>query len=414
MTETEDGLQTIEQEVHHALQYLYDPTELRKNRLLSLLGLEEGQSPLTRLRRTLSGAIEAIKPDRRVPSDAHAWRIYNILTYRYVERLSQREVAADLCLSVRQLRRDEHSAIRVLTHYLMHHYQVDPSVLEQDEAPEPESQERVQELEWLRQTFPSESVDICTLITSVVSTAVPLIQASNVIVTHDIPADLPPVRGQVATVRQALLNVLSTTVPASANGEVRIKVQSTAEETALTVCGRTLEGALVPVDPQMSASFEISRELIEVGGGNLKVHGAAQGCMVTLTFPTAQPLRTPVLVIDDNVDTQQLFQRYLGGTRFDLVCVSDPELALLQAAEMQPEVIVLDVMLPGTDGWEVLGRLREHPQTRDIPVVICTILPQEKLALALGAAAFLQKPFTRDSLSAVLVDLTAPQVCSAR
>ena len=59
---------------------------------------------------------------------------------------------------------------------------------------------------------------------------------------------------------------------------------------------------------------------------------------------------------------------------------------------------MLDVMLPGIDGWELLGRLREHPRTRNVPVVISTILPQEQLALALGAAAFLRKPINRETL----------------
>ncbi|MCJ7548636.1 MAG: response regulator, partial [Anaerolineae bacterium] len=117
----------------------------------------------------------------------------------------------------------------------------------------------------------------------------------------------------------------------------------------------------------------------------------------------------PVHVIDDNADTLQLFHRYLTGTRFDLTSSRDPEESLAAVVEAAPQAIVLDVMLPGVDGWELLGRLREHPQTRDIPVVICTILPQEKLASALGAAAFLQKPFTRDALFSVLAGLTRSQ-----
>jgi CheY-like chemotaxis protein len=59
-------------------------------------------------------------------------------------------------------------------------------------------------------------------------------------------------------------------------------------------------------------------------------------------------------------------------------------------------------MLPGLDDWEMLGRLREHPQTHGVPVIICTILPQEQLALALGAAAFLRKPVRREQLLAKL------------
>jgi CheY-like chemotaxis protein len=72
------------------------------------------------------------------------------------------------------------------------------------------------------------------------------------------------------------------------------------------------------------------------------------------------------------------------------------------AEEITPRAIVLDVMLPGIDGWELVGRLREHPRTRDVPIVICTILPQEQLAMALGAAAFLRKPVAREVLLEVL------------
>jgi CheY-like chemotaxis protein len=59
-------------------------------------------------------------------------------------------------------------------------------------------------------------------------------------------------------------------------------------------------------------------------------------------------------------------------------------------------------MLPGVDGWEILGRLREHPTTSSVPVIISTILLQEDLALSLGAAGFLRKPFTQTALLAAL------------
>jgi CheY-like chemotaxis protein len=63
---------------------------------------------------------------------------------------------------------------------------------------------------------------------------------------------------------------------------------------------------------------------------------------------------------------------------------------------------VLDVMMPGRDGWTLLGQLREHPGTCDIPVVVCTILSQEGLATALGAADYVRKPVSRSQFLAVL------------
>jgi CheY-like chemotaxis protein len=61
-----------------------------------------------------------------------------------------------------------------------------------------------------------------------------------------------------------------------------------------------------------------------------------------------------------------------------------------------PKIIVLDVMMPGINDWELLGQLREHPRLREIPIIVCTILPLEQLALLLGAAAFLRKPVSRE------------------
>ncbi|NIV31704.1 MAG: response regulator, partial [Anaerolineae bacterium] len=70
--------------------------------------------------------------------------------------------------------------------------------------------------------------------------------------------------------------------------------------------------------------------------------------------------------------------------------------------EFSPQVILLDVMMPQIDGWEILGRLRQHPLTSHIPTVVCTILAQEELALSLGASAFVRKPVTRQVFLAAL------------
>ena len=59
-------------------------------------------------------------------------------------------------------------------------------------------------------------------------------------------------------------------------------------------------------------------------------------------------------------------------------------------------------MMPERDGWALLGELRAHPETRGIPVVVCTILSQGELALALGAADFIRKPVGRMGLLSAL------------
>jgi CheY-like chemotaxis protein len=112
--------------------------------------------------------------------------------------------------------------------------------------------------------------------------------------------------------------------------------------------------------------------------------------------------RSVVLAIEDNVDTLQLWTRYLQNTRFCLVGVNDPAGAFDAAREQRPNLIVLDLMMPEIDGWKLLGQLRHHPLTAGIPVIVCTVLPQEELALSLGASAFMRKPVTRDAFRRTL------------
>lgn len=70
--------------------------------------------------------------------------------------------------------------------------------------------------------------------------------------------------------------------------------------------------------------------------------------------------------------------------------------------EEKPDAIILDVMLPSADGYEALQTLRSDPITASIPVVVCTVLKQRDLALALGATDFLAKPATQGALLAAL------------
>jgi len=118
------------------------------------------------------------------------------------------------------------------------------------------------------------------------------------------------------------------------------------------------------------------------------------------TLPTDR--QSAVLAIDDKPDTLQLLQRYTADTRYSLQCESNPARSLALAEETLPDVILLDVLLQGMDGWELLGRFRAHPRLGDKPVIVCTILPQRELALSLGAAGFLSKPLSQRQLLAAL------------
>jgi len=67
-------------------------------------------------------------------------------------------------------------------------------------------------------------------------------------------------------------------------------------------------------------------------------------------------------------------------------------------AETRPAAIILDVLMPEADGWDLMVALKADPSTRDIPIIICSVLHEPEIALSLGAAAYLPKPVTEQSL----------------
>src|SRR5215471_18684290 len=94
--------------------------------------------------------------------------------------------------------------------------------------------------------------------------------------------------------------------------------------------------------------------------------------------------------------------RYLTREGLRVTAAGSGDKGLRLARELRPDAITLDVMMPGLDGWAVLGALKADTATADIPVVMLTIVDDRNLGYALGAAEYLTKPIDRERLLAVL------------
>jgi CheY-like chemotaxis protein len=392
---------------------LYNPAKLQQSPFCDLLAADNRRVSPAVLSRLLTDAIQAVKPGPDVPVSAHAWRLFHILTYRYVEQSSQKEVAIDLALSVRQLRRLEQDAVQVLADYLRTHGPVEsktrpsPTAQTTDTGPgaPPGRTERDRELAWVQESFPRESANFAEVFDGVLRTIAPLLEATRTQVETSSLQDLnlPPVAGQAATLRQALLSLLTAIAHAAPAGHLTLTIAPRPQDVcvqALAVQGTEGHSA---TREEVMENLEMTRDLLRLTGGTLITPPHWQPgktFTATLRLPLAE--QVCILVIDDNVDTLQLVQRFLQGSRYRFIGVRDPELALDQALSLSPSLIMLDVMLPGVDGWELLGRVRENPALHKTPVIISTILPQEQLALTLGAAAFLRKPVTQETLLTTL------------
>ncbi|MCX7976929.1 MAG: response regulator, partial [Bellilinea sp.] len=112
-----------------------------------------------------------------------------------------------------------------------------------------------------------------------------------------------------------------------------------------------------------------------------------------------------ILVVDDQAAALKMFERYLSRTGIQVVGNNNPEQTLQLAAQLQPDLIILDVMMPRLDGWEVLQSLQSNPATKNIPVLVCSAWDEPDLAYSLGAAAFLKKPLLQRNLLDVLYQL---------
>jgi len=127
-------------------------------------------------------------------------------------------------------------------------------------------------------------------------------------------------------------------------------------------------------------------------GGSVKVDLEGDCLSFSMELPSVGQV---VLIVDDNADLIHLYRRYVVGTRYHIVHTAQGQRVFEIAEASSPDVIVLDVMLPDVDGWELLADLHEHSATRSIPVIVCSVIREEDLALALGAALYLPKPVER-------------------
>jgi CheY-like chemotaxis protein len=107
---------------------------------------------------------------------------------------------------------------------------------------------------------------------------------------------------------------------------------------------------------------------------------------------------TTILLVDDDRASLDLVSAYLSDAPVRLMTARDGLEALDQVRRDRPSAVVLDIRLPGLDGWEVLSRLKQDVDTRDIPVVVVSVVDDRSRGFALGASAYLLKPVGREDL----------------
>jgi len=120
----------------------------------------------------------------------------------------------------------------------------------------------------------------------------------------------------------------------------------------------------------------------------------------------ADPTHPPILVVDDNPDNAHIIRDYLEARGFPITVAYNGDDALKAFEEVKPALVLLDVMMPGRDGWQVCREIKQHPTLgRNVRVVMVTALDDwvnKRQALQTGADDFVEKPFELSRLAATV------------
>lgn len=389
-----------------ALNHLQDPQFLRSSPLAALFGIADRFDTFSALQRILTEAIESLEPDATEPSQSRAWRTYESLYYRYVQQCGQQEIADQLGIGTRHLRREQQAALEALAERLWVQHDLgsvlpDGSLLSRSSTVQSDQQAHVHsELSWIAECSTDTPTDLAEGLENAVGLAQTLADRHSVDLVVQTPDTLPPVSVHPVALTQMLISLFSVAIHRSLNSVVSIEVEVEPYDVLFRVRGQAAPHGGNGLSENDATSIKLAQRLMDMCGGRLEVSDGKTGFEAMLALPVFELVS--VLVIDDSADTQQLLQRYAIGTRYRVVGTRDPGEAVGVARSVSPQAILLDVMMPQVDGWKVLARLRQHPDTERFPVIVCTIMAQEELALALGASGFLRKPVSRQDFLDVL------------
>ncbi|GAB4370634.1 MAG: hypothetical protein Kow009_07070 [Spirochaetales bacterium] len=242
-------------------------------------------------------------------------------------------------------------------------------------------------------------------------------------------------------ISQILRNLISNAIKFTERGEIRVKAELDGGKQSVTFSVSDT-GIGIPEDLQEKIFQEyfqvdtpiqrkhkgtglglpISKKLAELLGGTLTVESSpGLGSTFSLILPLVHPqksqtgkaegeilikasrnqpdeLKETILLIEDEETIALLYEKYLKGTGFKLLVARNLSEARELLSRHHPCAIILDLLLKQEDGWPFLAELKSDPKTKDIPVLVATVLKDSDRGIALGAEDFVTKPIDRNWL----------------
>ncbi len=289
-----------------------------------------------------------------------------------------------------------------------------------------------------------ETFDVREMIDGVVATITPLVEKNGNALAVDCPEGVGAMHGDLTKVRQALFNLLSNASKFTEKGTVALAVARERVDGADWLDFRVTDSGIGMTSEQVARLFQpfmqadasttrkyggtglgltITRRFCQMLGGDVSVESEpGKGSTFAIRLPAEVPDRSGefravkeapraeaeaeggslVLVVDDDPTVCELIRRTLEKDGYRVAWAHDGRTALDMAGRLHPDAITLDVMMPGMDGWSVLGALKADPALADIPVVMVTMIDEKRIGYSLGASDYLTKPIDRSRLVTTL------------
>lgn len=286
-----------------------------------------------------------------------------------------------------------------------------------------------------------DDVNISDVINSAISTASGLVKDKPIELIQKVPSALPTIQADEIRLSQVLINLISNAVKFTEKGSITVEaaLQNNSQNKPEILVTVTDTGIGIASEDQnklfqrfsqvddsptrktggTGLGLSICRSFIEMHGGKIGLLHSEVGKGSVFFFTIPAPESAPsmnldhlisgentILSIDDDAQVISLYDRFLRPHGYEVVPLTDPTQAVQKARELRPFAITLDIMMPQKDGWQVLKDLKKDEQTRDIPIMICSILEEEEKGFNLGASEYLVKPFLQDDLASAIQRLS--------
>ncbi|WP_062012867.1 response regulator [Aureimonas sp. AU4] len=287
----------------------------------------------------------------------------------------------------------------------------------------------------------AETFDVAEIVADVAATARALAEKKDNRLEVEFEGEVGAMHSDITKLRQILLNLLSNAAKFTQGGTITLRAERRGDTLVFSVCdtgiGMTPEQLerlfqrFAQADASTTRRFggtglglSLTKAFSEMLGGGVSVESRpGEGSTFRLTVPArlpdaAEPDAAPgpaqlpqgtdtagrhtVLVIDDDTAQRELMTRFLAREGFAAITAPDGQTGLAMAKEMRPRAILLDVMMPGMDGWTVLARLKADPELAEIPVIMVTFVSERALASSLGASDYVAKPVQWESFRLVM------------